>query len=114
MTGPRLSTAVREKGSSLFRVVELIGTGISLMLAFLLASGWKIEKPSQQIAKSEIDITALAVRVTAIEQNYTNLRKDVQTLIRMQCLAFSRREADLAGTCEQYPTREESSRTRRP
>jgi hypothetical protein len=67
------------------------------------AMGFRLEKPGARLANVE-------GRVVALEKGYTEINTGLQTVIRLQCLAMTRHDADLAGACKEYPTRDEPTR----
>jgi len=95
------------------RGMEVIGTLCALAVSALLASGWEIHRPDEVIGTTKKDVAALAVRTAALEQNIAGISVQMETVIRMQCLSISRRDANMAGTCGKYATRDESLRVSR-
>lgn len=93
-----------------WRLAEIVGTVGALALAALLAMGWKIQKPGDVISNVETSIAGIAIRTSALERNYSALQTDQQTMLRMLCLGMTRREAQFAGVCKEYPTRDELAR----
>lgn len=95
-----------------WRVLEVVGTLAVLLLAIATAMGWRIQSPADVSKSTDDSITTLQSRTTALEVSVAAIRSDFQTVIRLQCIGMTRREAALAGACLNYPTRDELARPR--
>lgn len=102
-----------ETGRRAWRFLQVVGTLGALAISALLASGWRVQKPSELLGNVEIALDSLARRTATLEKNYTTLNAGQQTIMRLQCLATTRRDANLAGACDDLPTRDDSRNGRR-
>lgn len=104
---------VRAQSRRAWRFLEITGTVGALILTALLASGWRITKPSEVMGNVEAALDSLARRTRTLETNYMTLNAGQETIMRLQCLTTTRRDANLAGACRDLPTRDDSQ-GRRP
>jgi hypothetical protein len=110
---PMAPVQLRVHGRRAWRLLEILGTVGAILVSLLLASGWRIQQPSEVMANTAKAIDSIATRTTALERNYDTLASGMRTVIRMQCLSLTRREANLAGTCTDLPTKDDASNRRR-
>lgn len=99
---------VRAQSRRAWRFLEVAGTIGALVISALLASGWRITKPSEVMGNVEAALDSLARRTATLEANYSALNAGQQTIMRLQCLATTRRDANLAGACRELPTRDDA------
>ncbi len=104
MTGEQ----VRSTGRRAWRLLEVAVTIGGILFSVLLASGWRVQQPSQVIGNVEATLGNQERRITALEANYDSLNAGQRTIMRLQCLATTRRDANLAGACRDLPTRDDS------
>jgi hypothetical protein len=107
------SETVRAQGRRLWRGLEVITTLGAIVISVLLASGWRVQKPSEVMVNVEASLDSLERRTATLEANYTTLNAGQLTIMRLQCLATTRRDANYAGACRDLPTRDESPSARR-
>lgn len=107
MSGEQLSQ-LRVTGRRAWRVLEAVAAVGALILSVLLASGWRVQQPREVLGSVESALDSLARRTATLETNHVALRAELQGIVRMQCLMISRRDANLAGTCTNLPTRDDS------
>lgn len=93
---------VKSAGRWVGRLGQLAGIAVVVAVAL----GFRIDKPGERV-------TSLEKRVAALEESQLKTGQNVETLLRLQCLSMTRRDAQLAGACVQYPTRDESTRVGR-
>lgn len=109
----------------LWNLVEKIVIAASLLALVMNMLGfrWEEAMPGSQLNRLQRMDSVLAerirvgddstrARVLAVEQENRGLRDEVRAGNRLLCLTVSRRDAQLAGACTAYPTRDESRGSR--
>lgn len=102
-----MTPQTRAQLGEVVRMTERLGALSGLVMIALLTVGFRIERPGDRVAKLEFAVDSL-------RKENRRTSEITETMYRLQCLALSRREAQLAGACSSYPTRDESTRVYAP
>lgn len=101
MTRELSAMDLKAMGKIVMNAVQV--SGALFLVAYAL--GFRAEKPGERF-------DGIEQRVSVLEREVAKMAPEISVLVRMGCLKMSRREAQLAGTCAELPTQDESTRVR--
>ena len=96
----------REIAAKAWHGLEIASTVATIGIAVLLSVGWRITKPSERFAAVESEVAREGVVITAMQQEHLAYAVIFARLERLQCLATTRHDANLAGACVNLPTKD--------
>jgi hypothetical protein len=89
---------------------EKLGTLASLILLLAMILGFRIDRPSDRLAKLESADSAMTARIKMYESETAPMKQQVSMLVRQQCLSMTRVQTVTLNVpeCDAYKTADDT------
>lgn len=98
-----------ERTWKVWEILAAVGLAVA---ATLTALGWTFQRPETRLLAIETKQVVQGSAITKLEYGQGRMESTLETIIRLQCLQMTRRDADVAGACANMKVRDDLDKRR--